>query len=426
MKFLKHLAGSAPALALAAFWPPLLPADTSNGPDPYASGFGFDRPEEAEWGGWKRGDAGSLHAEWDVFSDKSHGGAADRTAAPDLGSSGTSSAWLGWNAGTFVSGTGNLYSFTVPEAFNINMAGALAPASLRVVLQVETQGRLLDTDTFRLNDSKPAAVSEAYRDKAFPSPLGPTDLVHTRLIWDLASAPENSVFVFKSAQPHVSLTQVAVDIGPLPGAAEPVPTPPPDPAPVPAPTPTPDPTPVPGGPSVDADRTVLAKLPAEDLAPDLAADLHAQYPRWFPEVWDDQVLTFRQQSAQGGRLVRFSLKGGVKALYHRQGSGAAPSNEVYVDLYRPAQAGDVKLAECRLEPTQKRRWKTVSWSGQPLRLGTAVYRLELAAAQQKESPQKVRLKKRLGACSVVSAIDHAGGIPALQEGDFGVFRREPG
>jgi hypothetical protein len=71
-------------------------ADIARGPDPYGAGFGLDKPDAAPWGRWTRGDAGTLYAEWDNFSDASHGGAADRTAAPDLGSFGTSSAWLGW------------------------------------------------------------------------------------------------------------------------------------------------------------------------------------------------------------------------------------------------------------------------------------------------------------------------------------------
>ncbi|MGZ8218609.1 hypothetical protein [Methylomagnum sp.] len=45
-------------------------ADTSGGPNPYAAGYGFDPPSEASWGGWVRGAAGTLYAEWDVLSDK--------------------------------------------------------------------------------------------------------------------------------------------------------------------------------------------------------------------------------------------------------------------------------------------------------------------------------------------------------------------
>ena len=208
---------------LAALTAVSLPAaaDTSNGPDPYAQGYGFDDPQEAPWGGWQRGDEGTLHAEWDVFTDASHGGASDRSAAPDLGSYGTSSAWLGWNTGSFVAGTGNLYSFTVPEVFSINLAGPVAATSLRVVLQVETQGLLLAPASFRLNGSEPVSATETYRNPAFPSPMGTTDLVQRVYIWDLAASPEQTVFAFSSTQPHVSLTQVAVDIGPTGPAARP-------------------------------------------------------------------------------------------------------------------------------------------------------------------------------------------------------------
>ncbi|WP_446810655.1 hypothetical protein ACH50O_03495 [Methylomonas sp. 2BW1-5-20] len=84
-------------------------ADLTNGPDPYATGYGFDTPTEAAWGGWNRGDAGTLYAEWDSFVDSSYPGT--RTAAPDIGSAGTSNAYLGWNAGTFVSRLGQFVQF---------------------------------------------------------------------------------------------------------------------------------------------------------------------------------------------------------------------------------------------------------------------------------------------------------------------------
>lgn len=44
-------------------------ADFTNGPDPYAAGYGFDTPTEASWGGWNRGDANTIYAEWDTFVD---------------------------------------------------------------------------------------------------------------------------------------------------------------------------------------------------------------------------------------------------------------------------------------------------------------------------------------------------------------------
>lgn len=409
-------------LALLAPWPLLAKADTSAGPNPYAAGFGFDLPSEAAWGGWTRGATGTLYAEWDVFGDKSHGGAADRTAAPDLGSFGTTSAWLGWNAGTFVSGTGNLYSFTVPEIFSVNLAGTVPAVPLRVVLQVEAQGQLLDYGGFTLNDAKPTQSTQTYRNPAFPSPMGATDLVHRLFVWDLPAPPADFVFRFASKEPHVSLAQVAVDIGPQQPA-----NPQPDPNPNPA-DPQPNPNPDPAGPQPDpdpsagADRTVLAKLPAETLDAGLAARLRALSPRWFPEAWADRELAFAQRTDRGGQRITRSLKGGVPALFRDPAAGG--SNRVFADIYHPDAAGDVKLAECLLKPTQIRRWKKLALESGTARFGTAVYRLDL---QSVALPGKSRLRNRQGVCDIDPAAEGTQqGVPDLQEGDYAVFRREGG
>ena len=100
-----------------------------------------------------------MYAEWDIFKDNSHGKPDDRTAAPDLGRSGFTSAWLGWNAGTFISSTQNLYSFSVPEIIQINLAGTPAAGPIRLALQVESQGDgSLDPKYLRVNGLGPAIV----------------------------------------------------------------------------------------------------------------------------------------------------------------------------------------------------------------------------------------------------------------------------
>jgi hypothetical protein len=378
-------------------------ADASLGPNPYALGYGFDAPESAAWGGWRRSDANALYAEWDVFDDRSHGAADDRSASPDAGASGVSSAWLGWSAGTFATGSGNLYNFATPEAFSVELAGPLAATPLRVALQAETQGQLLDAESFTLNGAKPAQNVETYRDEAYPSPMGPTNLVHRLLVWDLPAAPASFVFEFSSKGPHVSLTQVAVDIGP----ASPL-----DPAPPPV-------------PDANADRAALIKLPAETLDVGFAAQLHAQRPAWFPETWADRELIFTQKTdLDGARIVR-TLKGEIQALYYDERSPDGFGNQVAVDIYRPAAGGDLKIAECRLKPTKKKTWSKIALADQSvLRLGVAVYRLDLSLTEQPGDARKNRLVKRAGHCeaSLVEANPQSG-VPALQEGDYGVFRR---
>lgn len=197
-------------------------ADTLNGPDPYAAGYGFDTPTTASWGGWDRGDAGTIYAEWDTFTDASYGTATDRTAAPTLGSSGTTTAYLGWNSGTFAAGSGNLYSFSVPEVFQANITGTVTGSPIRVALQTEEWGMPIDTSSVLLNGVAPTSSSVTYTDPAYPSSFGAVTLTQRLFYWDLASAPGSYQIGFDTGAEHsMSLAQVAVDIGSV--AAVPVP-----------------------------------------------------------------------------------------------------------------------------------------------------------------------------------------------------------
>jgi hypothetical protein len=187
-------------------------ADLTNGPDPYAAGYGFDTPTEAAWGGWNRGDVGTLYAEWDSFVDSSYPGT--RTAAADVGSSGTSSAYLGWNAGTFAAGSGNLYSFSVTEQFTAALTAPLSSGPLRAALQFETWGVQMDYDTILLNGVAPTHVTQTYLDSAYESSFGAVELVQYLAYWDLPLSTSSYVFNFNSDGHSLSLGQVALDIGP--------------------------------------------------------------------------------------------------------------------------------------------------------------------------------------------------------------------
>lgn len=198
-------------------------ADTLNGPNPYAADYGFDQPTEAVWGGWTRGDAGTLYAEWDTFTDASYGTATDRTAAPTLGSFGTTDAYLSWNVGTFAAGTGNLYNFNAAESFQASLSGSTGSGPLRAVLQLEGWGTAIDSSSITLNGLSPTASSVTYTDPAYPSSFGVVELTQSLFYWDLPTAASSYLFNFGSSGPHLSLAQVAVDIGAAPVAAVPVP-----------------------------------------------------------------------------------------------------------------------------------------------------------------------------------------------------------
>lgn len=198
-------------------------ADLTNGPDPYAAGLGFDAPHEADWGGWTRGDAGTLYAEWDTFLDDSYPGT--RTAAADVGSAGTSDANVAWNAGTFKAGSGNLYSYSVIEQFAANLAGSVSAGPLRAVLQFETIGTLADYASILLNGIAPTFTSQTFYDPSYPSSFGNVPLEQYLAYWDLPEATASYQFTFSSAESSMSLSQISIDIGPNTGPISAVPLP---------------------------------------------------------------------------------------------------------------------------------------------------------------------------------------------------------
>ncbi len=195
-------------------------ADLTNGPDPYAPGFGFDKPQEASWGGWgwTRGAGNSIYAEWDTFVDASYPGI--RTAAPDVGSYNVTDPFVGWNTGTFVAGSGNLYSFSVTQQFSFNLANSTLSGPIRAALQTEGWGTAIDAATMLLNGVAPTVSTVTFTDPAYDSSFGPVTLTQSLFYWDLPSAPSNYAFTFASVGHSLSLAQVAVDIAPVPEPGE--------------------------------------------------------------------------------------------------------------------------------------------------------------------------------------------------------------
>lgn len=205
------------AASLATALPAL--ADATNGPDPYAAGYGFDTPDAAAWGGWTRGSSTSAYAEWDTFLDASYAGT--RTAAADVGTANASDVYAGWNAGTFQAGSGNLYSFSVTEQFSFNLTNTTLAGPVRAVLQTEGWGIDIDLSTVTLNGVAATSSSLTFNDPAYSSSFGAVDLNHRLFVWDLVAAPTSYVFSFASDGHSMSLAQVAVDIGQVAAVPEP-------------------------------------------------------------------------------------------------------------------------------------------------------------------------------------------------------------
>jgi len=192
-------------------------ADLTNGPDPYASGLGFDKPQEASWGSWTRGAGNSIYAEWDTYLDATYAGV--RTAAPDVGSYNATDVNIGWNSGTFAASSGNLYSFTVTEVFNVNLKNTTLTGPVRIALQTETWGTDIIPSSVLLNGVATTGTI-TYTDPEYPTTQGDVQLNQRLFVWNLAVAPTSYKFDFSSAM-HSSLAQVSVDIGQVTAVPEP-------------------------------------------------------------------------------------------------------------------------------------------------------------------------------------------------------------
>jgi hypothetical protein len=372
-------------------------ADTSLGPDPYASGFGFDKPETASWGGWNRGSTATAFAEWDIFRDESHGKGDDRTSAPDLGINGFGSAWAGWNVGTFISSTQNLYSFSVPETIRLNLIpqGLIGPT--RIVLQVESQGEgKLDSRSLRLNGQGPSSIQQTFKG-VFNSSQGPADLLHQVAFWDFERTPETLEIEFTEAQ-HTTIRQIAIDAGPINGRAIPVPT----------------------AEDNFISKRILLNLPSEEMDPASVTELYSQNRKLFPQVWPSSQISFAQTAKNGGNSALRKLTGKIKGIYYDQGTSGL-GNQVVLTFYRQETGGITQLAECQMVAKKIRRGSLVSLAGKFFKAGVAEYTLNL---ETQEISGGTRFKKRIGLCDINPV--EAGtqqGIPNLTESDFAVITR---
>lgn len=265
-------------------------ADSSIGIDPYAEGFGFDRPTEAAWGGWNRCAPGTIFAEWDNFDDASHGAADDRTAAPGtanetVSSCGVTSAWLGWNTSAVNPGFAynkGVYIYNLSNggqggttSFRVDLAGNLNPGLTRVALQTETRSYAIPEETLKLNGVKPIVVGNKF-EKETNINGRPAKVFHQLAVWNLNSAPEGLLFEFESL-PHTVLHMVTVDAGPLGGGHG-------------------------SGPGEESPSARLyLNLPAEELDAAWAQSLNGQRPTFFPAEWKPSQLLFKKTTHVRGQ-----------------------------------------------------------------------------------------------------------------------------
>jgi|GEM_PF-762036 len=211
----------------------LASADIANSPNPYNAGYGFDYPQQAVWGGWSRGDAGTVYAEWDSFN-------FDGQLL--AGSYGLTNAQFGWDGGTSIDGNGNLANDTDSIFAYADIQGSVAQASqqmVRVAMQLEAWvadgSNGVDYDNIWLNGLTPTFLGLTDTGNSIVVDSIEYALYQSLAIWDLDFAPAGDSYSFDlSASAGTRIAQVAVDMAavaqgapiaeapvavPLPGAA---------------------------------------------------------------------------------------------------------------------------------------------------------------------------------------------------------------
>jgi len=198
------------------------------------AGVGFDTPDQnTVWGGWTRGDAGTIYAEWDSFVD-ANDGATNFTSAADAGTFGLSSPpGMTWNASQgawMVSPFNNLVNFMEPGltlTTSLQGAGAASSGPVTVVLQIEHWNvGTPKADGFTVNGLLPTAIINTYDSAIYNGganaaghmmPPGQIAMRTWQYVWELASAPTDNLYNFNlQLTTWTAVAQIAIDIAPVP------------------------------------------------------------------------------------------------------------------------------------------------------------------------------------------------------------------
>lgn len=208
----------------------------------FALSTAFQTPQNADWGGWTRGAAGTIFAGWEEFDSFVPVGfpVALPDSTPDKGSSGAKQAVLiPNNGGAFVTGSGaggSIYSFSDINDFDVILLPKtnqpLGPVT--VALQVSVVGTDLNHNTIKLNGHKWAERRTlATGTSSAPGGSGGSgsgvDNEYLYLWFDVPRvlAAEPYAFDLRAAGTSNSLDALYVDIGtaPMRPPSPPVPTP---------------------------------------------------------------------------------------------------------------------------------------------------------------------------------------------------------
>lgn len=194
----------------------------------FAIPIAFQDPGTAAWGGWDRGDAGTIYTHWAVIDQLPFDG------SPDISNSGSAAAGLQTNnPGGFITGGGlggNIYSFSDTPDFTAYTAPSVSlTGPVTVAMQIKVLGTDLDTDSVTLGigglATAATSITTLFQGDAGGA-FGGLDKEYL-FTWDLASEELGGyIFDFNATGSSMSLDELAFDIGPgsiTPPAAVPVP-----------------------------------------------------------------------------------------------------------------------------------------------------------------------------------------------------------
>lgn len=194
----------------------------------FAASTSFQDPGTSSWGGWNRGDAGTVYVHWEEYGD-TDGMTNDFT--PDAGFSGAALGHhLTNNPGGFITGGGlggNIYSFSDTPDFTTytQPAGPITPGvggAVTVALQIANLGTDLDLSSVELMVGGVGVAADSVTTLFSGSAGGPFGgAVFERLfLWTLASDIGFYQFDYNALGSSLSLDALSIDIGP---AAVPIP-----------------------------------------------------------------------------------------------------------------------------------------------------------------------------------------------------------
>ncbi len=186
---------------------------------------GLEDPASASWGGWNRGDAGTIHHFWEDFVSNSFPNfVSDDTPNESFG---PGTAIVSEFNGSITTSTLNAYNQGGIQDVEVLVDGNAEASPVRVALQLRTFTTVADPGSVALNGLAPDSILEIATDIGFvqvdfdgPGPMPPQavpfDIVDTLYLWTLDSGAAAYAFSFLASDTGMSLDQLAVDVAPVP------------------------------------------------------------------------------------------------------------------------------------------------------------------------------------------------------------------